>query len=121
MKTKTFKSTDEYISSFPPPVRKKLTELRRAIREAAPDATERISYRMPAFFLNGVLVWFAAHGRHIGFYPTGSGIEAFEDQLSDYVFSKGAVQFPLDEPLPLSLVKRMVRFRVKQNMLKARK
>ena len=100
---------------FPENMKTVLQQLRIAIREAAPQAREAISYQMPTFKLNGNLVHFAAHKNHIGFYPTPSAIEAFKNRLSSYKTSKGAVQFPLNEPLPLELVKEMVRFRVKEN------
>ena len=115
-----FISIDDYIVSFPPKIREKLMELRRIIREEAPDATERISYQMPTIYLNGNLVHFAAFSKHIGFYPTPSAIEAFEGELGKYNHSKGAVQFQLDEPLPIDLVRRMVRFRVAENSSKGR-
>ena len=110
---------DEYIGTFPPDVRKKLSDLRATIHRAAPEAAERISYRMPTFFQKKNLVHFAAYERHIGFYPAASGIAAFKDELSDYATSKGAVQFPIDEPLPLELVTRIVKFRVAENAAKA--
>jgi uncharacterized protein YdhG (YjbR/CyaY superfamily) len=110
-----YTSIDEYILSFPRDVQKKLTQLRRLIRQVAPDAEERISYQMPAFFLNGILVWFAAHAKHIGFYPKASGITRFKRELSGYKNAKGSVQFPLDEPLPAELIKRIVAFRVAEN------
>ncbi len=115
MKPSEVKSIDEYIAMFPENTRIVLRQLRVAIREAAPQAREAISYQMPTFKLNGNLVHFAAHKNHIGFYPTPSAIEAFKNRLSSYKTSKGAVQFPLNESLPLELVKEMVRFRVKQN------
>ena len=115
---RVFESIDEYISSFPTQVQKKLRQLRRLIHDQAPEAQERISYQMPAFYLKGNLVYFAAYSRHIGFYPTASGIRAFQSKLSKYKNSKGAVQFPLDEPLPTELVKKMVRFRVRENTRK---
>jgi len=87
-------------------------------REAAPDATEKISYRMPTFFLNGNLVHFAAYKQHIGFYPAPSGTERFADELKEYATSKGAIRFPLDGPLPLDLVSRIVRFRADENRKK---
>lgn len=93
-------------------------ELRRLIQEAAPGATERISYQMPAYYLKGNLVYFGAHTKHIGFYPTSSGIAKFSRELTNYKHSKGAVQFPLDEPLPGALIQRIVRFRVEENMNK---
>ena len=110
---------DEYIGTFPPDVRRKLSDLRATIRRAAPDAVEKISYRMPTFFQRKNLVHFAAYEHHIGFYPTASGIAAFKDDLKTYNSSKGAVQFPIDEPLPLKLVTRIVKFRVGENEAKA--
>ncbi|NCC34429.1 MAG: hypothetical protein EOM24_20805 [Chloroflexia bacterium] len=97
----------------------RLQALRAAIRAAAPEAEEAISYQMPTFRLHGNLVHFAAFKGHIGFYPTPSGIAAFEERLARYKSSKGAVQFPLDEPLPLDLVAEMVRFRVAENIAAA--
>jgi uncharacterized protein YdhG (YjbR/CyaY superfamily) len=117
---KGFSSIDEYIGSFPEHVQTKLMHLRELIKEQAPQAEERISYQMPAFFLNGVLVYFAAYSKHIGFYPTASGIRAFRTKLQKYKSSKGAVQFPIDKPLPISLIKHMVRFRVAENARKKR-
>jgi uncharacterized protein YdhG (YjbR/CyaY superfamily) len=93
-----------------------LEKLRQTIRTAAPDATEKISYRIPTFYLNGNLVHFAAFKHHIGFYPTSNGVSAFQDELSKYKTSKGAIQFPLDKPLPLELVKKIVGFRVTENL-----
>ena len=110
---------DEYIRGFPRDVQKKLSNLRATIRRAAPDAVEKISYRMPTFFQKKNLVHFAAYEHHIGFYPTPSGIAAFRDDLTGYVTSKGAIQFPIDEPLPLDLVTRIVKFRVAENEAKA--
>lgn len=111
-----FKTIDEYISTFPLEVRNTLEELRKAIRNSAPNAQEAISYGMPAFKLNGDLVYFAAYKNHIGFYPRGpSAIEAFKEELSGYDLSKGTIRFPLDRPIPLDLVKRIVKFRVQQN------
>lgn len=115
----TFDSIDEYISSFPEEVKKKLDELRAVIRAAAPEAEERISYQMPTFSLKGNLVHFAAFKHHIGFYPTPQGIEEFEEELSPYKSAKGSVQFPLDQPIPYDLVSRIVKFRVRQNLGKA--
>ncbi len=109
----THTSIDEYIAAAPETVRPKLIELRNTIRDAAPDAQEKISYQMPTFTLAGRnLVHFAAYNNHIGFYPTPSGIAAFQAELTAYKNSKGAVQFPLNQPIPLSLVTRMVQFRV---------
>jgi uncharacterized protein YdhG (YjbR/CyaY superfamily) len=114
-------SVDEYIGSFPTQIRSKLIELRNLIKQTAPDAEEKISYQMPTFYLNGNLVHYAAHSKHIGFYPTSSGIAKFKSELSSYKHSKGAVQFPLEEPLPLELIKKIVRFRLEENMKKRRK
>ncbi len=111
-------NTDTYISNFHVNIQVRLTQLRNAIKEAAPEAEEVISYNMPAFRQNGVLVYFAAYKNHIGFYPTGKGIEAFKDRLAEYKWSKGAIQFPNDNPLPLELIKEIVSFRVEENMQK---
>jgi uncharacterized protein YdhG (YjbR/CyaY superfamily) len=108
-------SIDDYIQGFPADVRAKLSALRSTIRQAAPQAVEKISYRMPTFYLNGNLVHFAAFERHIGFYPTPSGIARFQKELKKYKSAKGSVQFPLDEPLPLDLVAAIVKFRVAEN------
>ena len=113
---KVFKSTDEYISTFPRNVQIILEEVRQAVKDAAPDAEEVISYQMPAFKLNGILVWFAAFKNHIGFYPKASAIEVFKERLSSYQISKGTVQFPLNEPIPFDLIKEIVRYRVKENL-----
>lgn len=111
---------DEYIVGCPKDVQEKLQELRATIRKAAPDAEETLSYQMPTFKLNGNLVYFAAFKNHIGFYPIPTGIEAFKTELSVYKQGKGSVQFPLDKPLPLKLVTRIVKFRVKENAAQAR-
>jgi len=112
---------DEYIADFSPEVRVMLERLRLAIRTAAPDVTEKISYQMPTFYFKGNLVHFAAYKHHVGFYPAPSGISAFQQELSAYKTSKGAVQFPLDKPLPLELVKKIVEFRVTENSKKLAK
>ncbi|MHB1006796.1 MAG: iron chaperone [Chloroflexota bacterium] len=109
---------DEYISQFPEDVQRILVKLRAVIRESAPGAVEKISYQMPAFHLKGTLVWFAAHKHHIGFYPTGSGIEAFKEELSAYKGAKGSVRFPLDRPMPYELISKVVKFRVAENLKK---
>ena len=93
---------DEYISGFPKEAQKILEQLRATIKKVAPQAEEVISYAIPAFKLNGMLVWFAAYSKHIGFYPGASGIETFKKELSIYKGAKGSVQFPLDKPMPLS-------------------
>jgi uncharacterized protein YdhG (YjbR/CyaY superfamily) len=116
-----FYSIDEYIATFPKDIQKILQEVRAAIKAAAPEAEEKISYQMPTFTLNGSnLVHFAAFKKHIGFYPTPSGIEAFQKELSVYKGAKGSVQFPIDEPMPLKLISRIVNFRVVENLKKAK-
>ena len=114
------KNIDEYISGFPEDIQKILQQFRAAVKKAAPNADEVISYGMPAFKLNGLLVWFAAHSKHIGFYPRTTAIEAFKTKLTAYKWAKGSVQFPLNKPLPLTLINKIVRFRVKENLLKAK-
>lgn len=109
---------DDYIATFPQEVQVTLEILRQTIRKAAPDATEKISYQMPTFYLNGNLVHFAAFKKHIGFYPAPSGISEFQDELVKYKTSKGAIQFPIDTALPHTLVKKIVQFRVKENLAK---
>jgi len=114
-----FNSIDEYIATFPVETQKILEELRATIKAAAPDAGEKISYKMPTFAQKGVLVHFAAYKNHIGFYPTPSGIQAFEQELSVYEGAKGSVKFPIDKPLPLELISKIVKFRVAENLKKA--
>lgn len=109
---------DSYIASFPKEIQKLLNEVRKAIQEAAPDAEEYIGYGMPAYKVNGPVAYFAGYEHHIGFYPTGSGIAAFTKEIQKYKNSKGAVQFPLDKPIPVALIKRMVKFKVKENLEK---
>lgn len=109
-----FTSIDEYHETVSPEIRAKLEDLRQAIRKAAPDAEEVISYNMPAFKQGSVLAYYAAAKAHIGFYPTPAPIAAFQDVLQDFKTSKGAIQFPLDKPLPLTLVRDMVQFRLAQ-------
>ena len=116
-----FNSIDEYIATFPKETQKILEELRAVIKKSAPYAEEKISYQMPTFFLKGNLVHFAAYKNHIGFYPTPSGIEAFKKELSVYEGAKGSVQFPINKPLPLKLVSKIVKFRVAENMKNAQK
>jgi uncharacterized protein YdhG (YjbR/CyaY superfamily) len=112
-------SIDEYISTFPQDVQEKLQRIRATIREAAPDAEETISYQMPAFRQNGILVYFAAFKNHIGFFPTASGVEKFKEELSTFEGSKGTVRFSLDKPIPYDLISRIVRYRVEENLRKA--
>lgn len=107
-------SIDEYIASCPAQVQATLHRIRATIRTAAPDAVEAIKYRMPTFVLGENVVHFAVFKHHVGFYPTSSGIKAFRRELKGYVNSKGAVQFPMDQPVPFGLIKRMVQFRVKE-------
>jgi uncharacterized protein YdhG (YjbR/CyaY superfamily) len=114
-RTTRWASIDAYIAAAPPERRPLLEELRATIRAAAPEAEETISYNMPAFAQNGTLVYFATMKNHIGFYPTASGIAAFQEDLAAYEGTKGAIHFPLDRPLPLDLIQRIVRFRVEEN------
>ena len=109
-------SIDTYIAQFPDEVQARLQKLRTTILKLAPGATEAMSYQIPTFKLNGNLVHFAAFKKHIGFYPGAAGIAAFQDELAGYKTAKGSVQFPLDQALPLDLVKRIVKFRVAQNL-----
>jgi uncharacterized protein YdhG (YjbR/CyaY superfamily) len=111
-----FNSIEEYVALFPKNIQAVLQTLRTTIKSAAPDAEERISYRMPTFFLKKNLVHFAAFKNHIGFFPTSSGVRAFEKELSKYNHSTGSIQFPLDKPLPLALVRKIVKFRVSENL-----
>jgi uncharacterized protein YdhG (YjbR/CyaY superfamily) len=108
------RNIDEYIAGFPQEVRSKLEQVRAAVKKASPDAGEKISYAMPAFMLQGKpLVYFAAFKNHIGFYPLPQGIKAFEEELAGYKTSKGAVQFPLNKPVPVGLIIKIVKFRMK--------
>ena len=107
---------DQYIAGFPESIREKLEILRETIRKNAPAAAEVISYQMPAFKLNGILVYYAGYKNHIGFYPTGSGIVAFQSLLTGYKWSKGTIQFPPDKPLPLELISEIVKYRVSENL-----
>ena len=110
--------TDAYIAGYPKETQKNLKLLRATIKKAAPQAEEVISYGMPAYKWNGMLVYFAAYEKHIGFYPGSSGIAAFKKELASYKTSKGTVQFPVDEPVPLPLIARIVKFRLKENQEK---
>jgi len=112
----TAPSIDDYIARFPAETRKVLEEVRAVIRAAAPEATETISYEIPTFDLNGHLVHFAGYEHHVGFYPTSSGIVAFKEELIPYKTGKGSVQFPLGQPLPTGLIRRVVEFRVRENL-----
>jgi uncharacterized protein YdhG (YjbR/CyaY superfamily) len=113
-----FKTVEEYHAAWPKDIQVLLQQMRDTIRQAAPEAEEAISYNMPGYKLHGPLVYYAANKSHIGFYPIPSAIEAFKKELSPYQCSKGAVQFPLDVPLPLALVTKMVKWRVKENIEK---
>lgn len=115
----TFTSIDQYIATFPAEIQTILQEVRKTIHAAAPEAQEKISYQMPTFFLKGNLVHFAAFKNHIGFYPAPQGIEAFKEELSAYKGAKGSVQFPIDQPMPLDLIRRIVEFRVAENLRNA--
>ena len=113
------KTIEEYIAGFPDDVQEILQEIRMTIRKAAPDAEEAIKYQIPTFTLKGNLVHFAAFKEHIGFYPTPTGIEKLKMELSAYEGAKGSVQFPLDEPIPFDLIRRIVEFRVQENLERA--
>lgn len=118
METKKATSIKEFISTHPVEIQLILEKIRATIQKAAPKATETINYGIPTFVLNGNLVHFAAFKKHIGFYPAPSGIAAFKKELAKYKGAKGSVQFPLDKPMPLALISRIVKFRVKENMSK---
>jgi uncharacterized protein YdhG (YjbR/CyaY superfamily) len=116
---KEYTTIDEYIAEFPEEIQDILTKIRTVIREAVPEATEKISYQMPTFYLKGNLVHFAAFKKHIGFYPTPSGISEFQEELSHYKGAKGSVQFPLDQPIPYDLIRRITLYR-KEEKLKSK-
>jgi uncharacterized protein YdhG (YjbR/CyaY superfamily) len=109
-----YTTVDEYIAQAPKDVQPILKKIRATIKKAAPKAEEKISYQMPGYYLNGQLVWFGAHPHHIGFYPTGEGMQAFQKEFASYKTSKGAVQFPLDGPIPYALITRVVKYRIKE-------
>jgi uncharacterized protein YdhG (YjbR/CyaY superfamily) len=112
------KNVDEYVQSFPAEVRPILEKVRQTIKAAAPKASEVISYQIPAYRLNGMLVYFGAWKNHIGFYPTGRGIETFKKELSVYEGAKGTVKFPLNKPIPFDMISKIVKYRVKENKKK---
>ena len=114
-----FSSIDEYIATFPEEIQAILKTIRETIKAAAPDAEEKISYQMPTFFLKGNLVHFAAFKHQIGFYPTPSGVDAFKEEIARYQSAKGSIRFPLDEPMPLDLITRIVKMRMADNLKKA--
>ena len=118
---KKYETIDEYINSFPKELKQLLQEVRKTIRKAAPSAEEAISYQIPTFKLNGNLVHFAAFKNHIGFYPGSKAIIIFSKEIASYKSSKGTIQFPLDKPMPLTLIKKIVRFRVKESSSKVKK
>lgn len=120
MEKTTYQTIDEYIAQFPDNVQQTLQTLRKVIQEAAPVATEKISYQMPTFALHGNLVYFAAYQSHIGLYPGASGVAAFQNEITNYKTSKGTIQFPIDQPLPYDLIRRIVAFRVDENVKKAK-
>lgn len=117
----TPKNFDDYVERFPKDVQQRLQKMRLTVKKAAPQAKEKISYGIPAFTLNGMLVWFAAFKSHIGFYPRTSAIAAFRKELSAYKGAKGSVQFPFDKALPLPLISRIVKFRAKENLSNAKR
>ena len=119
MKTSAPTTIDEYIAGFPPDVQVILQKIRATIRKAAPSAEETIKYQIPTFTLHGNLVHFAAFKKHIGFYPTPAGTEKFKKELAVYKSAKGSVQFPLDKPIPYSLISKIAKFRVTENVAKA--
>ena len=121
MKNRMTKTTtiDEYIANFPPEIQALLQQIRRTIREAAPLAGEKIGYGIPTFTLNGNLVHFAGFKTHLSFFPTSSGVEHFKDELTAYQTSRGTIQFPLDQPIPFDLIRRITLFRVEENMRRA--
>jgi uncharacterized protein YdhG (YjbR/CyaY superfamily) len=112
---KELSTIDEYIESFLPEVRERLSALRKTVKEAAPEAEEKISYQMPAYFLNGRLVYFAGFKNHIGFYPLTNAMEVFKDELKPFKTGKGSVQFQHSEPFPIELIKKIIEFRVREN------
>lgn len=114
-KDKAIRTIDAYIAQFPSEIQQVLQAVRTVIREAAPEAQEKISWAMPTFAQFGNLVHFAAHKNHLGFYPGANGIEAFKDKMLGYIWSKGAVQFPYNSPVPYDLIQEIVRFRVQEN------
>lgn len=121
MKAAIAEDIDSYIADFPEDIQKRLEQVRATIKKAAPKAEEVIKYAIPTFVLNGNLVHFAAFKNHIGFYPAPTGMKAFQKDLAAYKTGKGSVQFPLDKPVPLTLVTKIVKMRVQENLLKKSK
>ncbi|MGA7193670.1 MAG: DUF1801 domain-containing protein [Anaerolineales bacterium] len=121
MESNKAKTIDEYIANCPKDVQEKLEQMRATIKTSAPEATEIISYQIPTFYLKGNLVHFGVFKNHIGFYPTPSGIEAFKKESAKYIGTKSALHFPFDEPLPLKLISKIVKFRIAENLKRAEK
>jgi uncharacterized protein YdhG (YjbR/CyaY superfamily) len=119
--SKKYNSVDEYLSGQPTHVKSRLEQIRKTIKKAAPEAEEVISYNMPAFKQEGALVYYAGYKGHIGFYPVSSAIRQFKDELSGYELSKGTIRLPIDKPIPVGLISKIVKFRVKENLAKVRK
>jgi uncharacterized protein YdhG (YjbR/CyaY superfamily) len=119
MRKTRFATVNDYHAAFPPPVRKRLNEMRAAITKAAPEATPKISYNMPSYRGHRVLVYYAAFKEHVGFFPMASAISEFKDQLGGYEFSKGGIRFPYESPIPAGLVAKIVRFRVRRDAERA--
>lgn len=117
-KVKPPNTVDEYISGYPEEVQKRLRDIRKAVMKAAPQAVEKIGYRMPAYTFKGMLLYFAAHTNHIGFYPGPSAIETFKKELIGYETSRGTIQFPNNKDIPLKLIPEIVKFRVRENIMK---
>jgi uncharacterized protein YdhG (YjbR/CyaY superfamily) len=115
----TYQSIDDYITGFPDNVQAILRQIRQLVRDLAPEAEESISYQMPTFKLHGPLVYFGAYKSHIGFYPTPSGTEKFQEELAPYKSGKGSIRFPIDQPIPFDLIAEIVKFRVQENLEKA--
>ncbi len=120
-KTSPNKYVDDYIAQFPPPTQKKLRQLRSIIRKIAPNAEEKISYRMPAYYLDGWIAYFAGYEKHIGLYPLPHAIDKFKTELARYKHAKGSIQFPLDDPLPVKLIEKIIKFRVKEILTRGAK
>ena len=116
-----YSNIDEYIAMFPLQVQEILRKIRQIISEEAPNAIEKISYQMPTFYLHGNLVHFAAYKKHIGFYPTPSGVSMFQKELANYKTAKGSINFPLSEPIPYELIRAIVKLRIKENLFVAKK
>lgn len=114
----SYKDIDEYIASFSGETRSKLEDIRKAVKEVAPEATEKISYGIPTLYLNGNLVHFGGFKDHVSFFPTSYGVAAFKKELSNYETTKGTIKFPLDKPLPLDLIQKITQACVKRNLSK---